>query len=180
MNLIFLFIIFIFFLTAAFAGLSFAPWVPAWKKDLPRIFKLADLKPGQVFYELGCGDGRLVFYASNVCQAKAIGLEISLPMLLICKLRQLYRRDKNVTFKYKNLFKQNLSDADVVYFFGMPDKISKKLKKKLVKELKPGTKVISYAFAINGWNPEAISRPGPVDIAIYSYIMGKTGDLTGT
>ncbi len=173
MGTIILFVLFILIATAALAGISFAPWVPAWKKDLPRIFKLADIKPGQVFYELGCGDGRLIFYASKVCQAKAIGLEISLPMFLICKFRQILKRDKNVTFKYKNLFKQNLSDADVVYFFGMPDKISKKLKKKLENELKPGTRVISYAFAISGWEPETVSKPGPVDIAIYSYIMGK-------
>jgi len=160
----------ILILSVALAGLSFAPWVPAWKKDLPRIFKLAELKPGEVFYDLGCGNGKVVLYANKNFQAKAIGLEISLPLYLTCKIRQIFNYNKNLSFKFKDLYRQNLSNADVVYFFGMPDNVEK-LKAKLERELKPGTRVISYVFPVVGWQEIAKDKPNPTDIAVYLYII---------
>jgi cyclopropane fatty-acyl-phospholipid synthase-like methyltransferase len=162
---------FVFISSIAIAGLSFAPWVPAWKKDLPRIFKLAALKPGEVFYDLGCGNGKVVLYANKNFQARAIGLEISLPMYLVCKARQIFNSDKNLVFKLKNLYKEDLSRADAVYFFGMPDKVAK-LRAKLEKELKPGCRVISYVFPIAGWQEAVKDKPKPTDIAIYLYTIG--------
>lgn len=165
---ILLIVVSIVILSVALAGLSFAPWVPAWKKDLPRIFKLAELKPGQIFYDLGCGNGQVVLSANKNFKAKAIGLEISLPMYLVCKIRQLFNWNRNLIFKLKNLYKEDLSQADVVYFFGMPDKVEK-LRAKLEKELKPGSRVISYVFPVVGWQEIAKDKPNPKDIAIYLY-----------
>ncbi|MFH1582800.1 MAG: class I SAM-dependent methyltransferase, partial [Candidatus Falkowbacteria bacterium] len=62
-----------------FSVLSFAPWVPSRSRDLKRTFKLADLRPGQIFYDLGCGNGKVAIYAANNFKVKAVGLEISLP-----------------------------------------------------------------------------------------------------
>lgn len=150
--------------------LSFAPWVPCRNRDLKRIFRLAGLKSGQNFYDLGCGDGKIVFFAAANFQAKAIGLEILWPLYLICRLKLIFRRGDSVNFKLKNLFKENLSPADAVYFFGMPNSINKKLSVKLKRELKPGTKIISYAFSLAGWIPAAVDKPGPDDLPIYLYI----------
>ena len=166
-QLIFLFIV-IVVISAAVAGFSFAPWVPAWKKDLPRIFKLAQLKRGEIFYDLGCGNGKVVLYANKYFNAKAVGLEISLPLYFVCKIRQLFNFNENLKFKYKNLYKENLSDADAVYLFGMPDKMEK-IRRKLEKELKPGSRVISYVFPVSGWEPVAIDKPKSQDISIYLY-----------
>jgi SAM-dependent methyltransferase len=165
---IILIIVFVLISSVAIAGFSFAPWVPAWGKNLPRIFKLAEIKPGEIFYDLGCGDGRVVVYANKNWQAKAIGLEISLPFFLICKIRQVFNRQRDLTFKLKNLYKEDLSRADVVYFFGMPDKIEK-LKVKLARELKPGARVISYVFPVTGWQVSVKDKPNPTDIPIYLY-----------
>ena len=156
-------------LTMALAGKSLAPWVPSWSKDLPRIFELVDLQPGQVFYDLGCGNGKTVLYANKKYKAKAIGLEIALPLYLVCKVRQLFNWDKDLKFKYKNLFKEDLSKADVVFVFGMPDTIKHKLKNKLEKNLKKGAKVISYVFAVKGWEPVKISKDENKQIPIYLY-----------
>jgi len=158
-------------LSMGLAGLSFAPWVPARKKDFKRIFALADLKPGEIFYDLGCGDGRMVFYAAKNHDAKAIGLEIALPMYAFCRLKQLLARSMNVQFKFKNLFNEDLSRADVVYFFGMPEKIKNKLAEKLIKEMKPGSKIVSYAFHVPGLSPVAVDKPTEKDISIYCYAM---------
>ena len=166
-----LFLIFIVVCSAniIFSVLSFAPWVPCRNRDLKRIFKLADLKEGQIFYDLGCGNGRVVVYASDNYKAKAVGLEISLPMYLICRLRQLIKPRPNLEFRFKNLFKENLSQADAVYFFGMPETINKKLSAKLKQELKPGAKIISYSFSLIGWTPKVIDKPTKKDLPVYLY-----------
>ncbi len=163
-------IIVIFLLSVVKAYLSFAPWVPSFKRDLKRVFKLADLKPGEIFYDLGCGTGKVAAYAAANYQVKAIGLELVLPFYLICKIRQLFGGNKKLIIKYKNLFKENLRLADVVYIFGVPKTINGKLKEKLAEELKPGARVISYAFKINDWTPAAIDKPGEKDLPIFLYV----------
>ena len=79
-NIIIAFILLLVLSTVAVAGVSFAPWVPTKKSDFARIFQLANLKAGETFYDLGCGNGQLVIYAVKNFQAKAIGLEIALPL----------------------------------------------------------------------------------------------------
>jgi len=153
----------------AIAAASFAPWVPTWKKDLPRILKLADLKSGQKFYELGSGTGKVSLYISKHSSAQIIGLEIALPLYLFCKAKQFIAGKNNLVFRWKNLYKQNLSDADVIYFFGTPKPLAKRLKQKLEKELKHGAKVISYVFPIEGWDPKVIDKPSPNDVDIFLY-----------
>jgi cyclopropane fatty-acyl-phospholipid synthase-like methyltransferase len=154
-----------------FSVLSFAPWVPSRGRDLERIFKLADLRPGQTFYDLGCGDGKVVIYAANNYKVKAIGLEISLPLYLVCKLRQALNKQSNIEFKFKNLYKENLSSADAVYFFGMPHVLNEKFCSKLKRELKPGAKVVSYSFKLHDWQPKITDKPSEKDLPIYLYEM---------
>ncbi len=167
----------IIFLTVLLAGSfmiaawSMAPWVPAWKKDLPRIFSLAQLQPGETFYDLGCGNGKVVLCAGEMYQAKATGIELALPLYLVCKVRQVMYRNPNIAFRFGNLFSQDISDADVVYVFGMPDKLSARLRKKLEAELKPGTRVVSYVFPIGDLAPIHIDKPNPDDVSIYLYQM---------
>lgn len=152
-----------------FSCLSFAPWVPSRGRDLNRIFKLADLKSGQVFYDLGCGNGRVVIYAAKHYKVKAVGLEISLPFYLICRLRRFFNRGAALEFKFKNLHKENLAPADAVYFFGMPYVLNEKFCQKLKRELKPGAKIISYSFKLPGWRPKIIDKPNADDLAVYLY-----------
>lgn len=149
---------------------SFAPWVPANKKDYQRIFKLANLKQDEIFYDLGCGTGRLAIYANENFQAKTFGLEVAWPLYLICKVRQLFSSSKNITFKFKNLYKEDLSQADVIYFFGISETVNSRLKQKLEKELKKGARVISYVFQIRDWSPQVIDKPTKNDKSIYLYI----------
>jgi SAM-dependent methyltransferase len=164
-------VFFVFLLISiAFAFNSLAPWVPTKKKDLKRIFKLAALKPDEIFYDLGCGDGRVAIYAAKNINAKVIGLELAWPLCLICKIRQLFHKNKNLEFKFKNLFRQNLARANAVYIFAAnPGKLKGKLIKKLEAELKPNVRIITYAFPIAGWQPKIIDKPTKNDISIYLY-----------
>jgi len=152
------------------ASLSLAPWLPTKKGDFARICRLADMKPGEVFYDLGCGDGRLLSYAARHYGVRAIGLELSLPFYFICQIRRLCGRWKNVRCKYKNLYRENLADADVVYIFAESRrKFKGALPDKLKSELRPGSRVITYVFPIAEWTPDAIDKPGEKDLAIYRY-----------
>jgi SAM-dependent methyltransferase len=166
---IFLLFLLICCFNLVFSVLSFAPWAPSRRRDLVRIFKLADLKPGQTFYDLGCGDGRLAVYAAKNFKVKAIGLEISFPLYLICRWRRFFLRHYNIRFKFKNLYKENLSPADVIYLFGMPNSLNEKFSAKLKNELKPGAKIISYSFKLAGWTPKVVDKPREKDLPIYLY-----------
>ncbi len=146
------------FLAMSIAAASLAPWVPSRKKDVLRALQLASPKKGDVIYDLGCGTGTVVLLAAKLYPIKAIGIEMAFPLYLICKIRSLFYNKKAGAIKFinKNLFKSDLSDADIVYVFGMPSVLSKRLRPKLETELKPGTKIVSYVFPIEGWDPEDV------------------------
>lgn len=141
-------VVLFFLVTALFA--SAAPWLPAWKKDAGRILKLADPKAGQRFFDLGCGDGRIVCAAAKT-GAIATGLELSLLPFILAKTR-VFLSKYSGQILFRDLFQFDLSQADVVYLFLTPP-IMPRLRAKLERELRPGTKVISYTFAITGWTP---------------------------
>ncbi len=162
-------IIFLILLGLFLPSLTFAPWVPARKKDLKRIFRLAELKAGDVFYDLGCGDGKVVLYAAEHANVNAKGIELAFPMYVICQIRKLFTKNNNASFIFGNLFKENFSDADVVYVWGMPDTLKGKFKAKIEKEMKKGSKLISYAFKIHGFEPVLIDKPHKDDVSIYVY-----------
>ena len=150
-------VILIFLLSFAYAAWRGAPWVPTKNKDWEEFIKLVDIQPGQKFYDLGCGDGRVLFTAAKT-GAEAYGLELSLFLVLTVYLRRLFFKDrKKIHIWMKDFWKTNLSEADIVYFFLIPS-IYPKLKVKLEKELKPGAKIIAYAWGIEGWQPLATSH----------------------
>lgn len=146
--------------TFAYASWVGAPWVPSRRRDVARIMKLAGISPGQKFYDLGCGDGRLVRAAAKA-GANAVGFEISLLPYFMAKIH-LGRR-----VKFTNFWNVNLGDADVVFFFLTP-KILEKMKTKLRQELKPGAKVIAYVWPFPDWQPKEVSEsPGFPKIYLY-------------
>jgi len=162
----FIFIFMLFLGTFAYAGIKAAPWFPTWSRDIERFLKLADIKPGDKFYDLGCGDGKLVFAAAGA-GAKATGFEISLLPYLIAKSRSFFV--KNAEIRFKDFWKQTLFDPDVVYMFLTP-KANPKAKDKLEQELKKGARVIAYTWPIEGWQPVKIDRT-PGQPSIYLYII---------
>ena len=146
------------------------PFVNSRKKIIDFLVKEIKIEPGKVLYDLGCGDGKVVLYASKNCGATAIGLEIAIVLYIFCLIQKLLTGNKNAHFKFKNLFTEDMSKADVVYFFGLPRTIRNKMKGKLEKELKPGATVISYAFPVEGWTPSVVDKPNDKEITIYSYL----------
>ena len=68
-------IILLMLITVAWAGLSFAPWVPTWKKDIKRAARMIALKEGDVFYDLGCGMGGVYFILVRNLNVREKGLK---------------------------------------------------------------------------------------------------------
>lgn len=131
-----------------FAG-SDAPYVPTQMDHIRNVLKLAGVKKGKKFYELGSGDGRVVIEATKL-GAQSIGIEQSLIRILISK--QKANKLKNAHFYHGNIFSKNYSDADVLYIY-LLHKGVKKLETKLKQELKKGSIVITQAYHFPNWKP---------------------------
>ena len=131
-----------------------APWVPTPSDRVKKMLALAKIKPGEKVYDLGCGDGRMVHFASILYKAKAVGLEFSPLIYAMAKMFQpiYWLKGSRAKILFRNFYKKDLSDANVIVFYLLPHAIQK-LKPKWKKELKKGTRIVSYAFQIEGWTP---------------------------
>lgn len=154
---ILLIILFILLFSAGYAALSGAPWVPTWQHDTKRAVGLLALQPGDRFYELGSGIGTLCIAVAKNPDVKVIGVELSLAQWLVSKFRQFLSRTPNINYRLGNLLNTDLSDADAVYFFLMPE-VYEKLRPKLERELRPGAKVISYVWPVPAWEPDKVDK----------------------
>lgn len=149
------------FFAMSLAATSLAPWVPSKKRDVIRGLELAHPQKGEILYDLGCGSGTVVFLAASLYPIKAVGIEMAFPLYLLCKIRSFFHHKApgSTRFVNQNLFKTDISNADIIYVFGMPSALSKKLRPKFEKELRPGTRIVSYVFPIEGWEPKIIDWP---------------------
>jgi tRNA A58 N-methylase Trm61 len=148
----------ILLISFAYAANAGAPWVPTWKKDFERIVKLANLKSGEVFIELGCGNGRVCrAVAARSKDAHVIGVELSIAQVVIAWFQSTFAGLTNIQIKLGNAFHADLSNVDVVYMFLMPETYEK-IRPKLEKELKPGARVITYVWPIPGWTPDVVDE----------------------
>ena len=165
----FVFLILFFLLASlAYACVRGAPWVPTWRRDIARLMLLLNLKSGQKLYELGCGDGRVGLALVRGTGAELVGIELSFLHWAIAQVLKRLKRMQNARFVWGDIYRQDLSDADAVYLFLMPE-FYEKLKPKLERELRPGTRVVSYVWPIEGWAPIAVDQPNKDLPAMYAY-----------
>lgn len=126
-----------------------SPWSPWWRTDKKmarHACKLASISKKDIVYELGSGDGEFILVAGNEFNAKkAVGIEIDHSRYWIAKFKAQISKSKNTKFVRSDFKKVKINDATVVYFYLVPAVI-KRIMPKLKKELKPGTKIISYRY----------------------------------
>jgi predicted RNA methylase len=124
------------------------------RSKIKKILETVPMHPGQVLYDLGCGDGRFLIAAAKKYNVKAIGLEINPWAYFLSRLRvALWHADVSVYFQ--DFWKADLRDADVIFCYLFPD-VMVRLREKLSRELKADAKVISCNFEIPGWKPDTI------------------------
>ncbi len=135
-----------------------------------RVMRIARVGKGDVFYDLGSGDGRLVI-AAALKGAKAYGVETDNLRVLYSRLWiKILRLEKKAKIIHDNIFKTKISNATVVCIYLLPE-TNKKLKKVLKKKLKKGTKVVSVGFRIAGWKPKLIDPRGTIYGPIRLYVI---------
>lgn len=160
-------LVFLILATAVYGAWSAAPWLPTRSKDVKRMVKLANIKPGERFYDLGCGDGRSVFAAAKE-GAEAIGIEVFILPYLYAVIKSLFQKRTKILFG--DLFNYDLRGADVIFIFLM-NKSYQKLAKKFEEELKPGARVITSCWPIDGWEDKLVKEDKPTDrdLPLYLY-----------
>jgi precorrin-6B methylase 2 len=152
-----------FFLGSFIFGAGFQP-TP--KREIDLAARLVGLQAGTVVYDLGSGTGSVVFYLAEKYSAKCVGIEVD-PLrygISVLKLRFSGALKDRVSFQRGNLLDCDLSKADVVYaFLSGGTGVMKALESKIQKEMKPGSKIISYVHLFKDWAPEAASG----DVRVY-------------
>lgn len=133
-----------------FAG-SDAPFVPTKMDQIRKVLKLAGLKKGKTFYELGSGDGRVVIAAAKLA-ANSIGIEQSWIRVLYSKYLARKFHLKKARFYHGNIFSKNYEDADIIYIYLLHKGVNR-LEEKLRKQLKKGSVVITQTYHFQNWKP---------------------------
>jgi SAM-dependent methyltransferase len=130
------------------------PYVPTSEEVVNAMLSLAKVTKNDMVYDLGCGDGRIVVTAAKKYGARGVGIDID-PQRI--KEANENARKSGVTdqvrFIQNDLFKSDFSDATVVTLYLLPA-VNLKLRPQLMKQLKPGTRIVSHAFDMGDWKPE--------------------------
>jgi ubiquinone/menaquinone biosynthesis C-methylase UbiE len=132
---------------------SFIGWVPTPPEHIDGFFELVQLTSSDVVYDLGSGDGRILFAALEKGAAKAVGVDLDAELVKTAAetARSKGLQDK-VTFLQADVMDVNLADASVVFCY-LISQASAALRPKFESELKQGTRVVMESFPVPGWKP---------------------------
>jgi len=138
--------------------LFIAPFVPSPIPVIRHMLELAELKPGEVLFDLGAGDGRTIIMAAKTFGARAVGVELreDLAKKAMSTINENGLSDR-VTVVNGDMFNVDLSAADVVFLY-LTTTANEKIRPKLETELKPGVRVVSHDYEIIGWKPVKVEN----------------------
>lgn len=137
------------------------PYVPTPQPVVDKMLDMAKVGKGDVVYDLGCGDGRIVITAARERGARGVGIDLNPERIAEAKANAASAgvTDK-VKFMVGDLFTADFSEASVVTLYLLPD-VNRALRPQLWKQLKVGTRVVSHDFDMGPeWPPEKVERIG--------------------
>jgi SAM-dependent methyltransferase len=149
-------------------------FVPTPNEVVDMMLKMAGVTKKDTVYDLGCGDGRIVITAAQKFGASGVGIDIDPE-----RVREATDnvRKAGVAERVKivrgDLFQADISPATVVTLYLLTD-LNLKLRPKLMKDLKPGTRVVSHAFSMGDWQPERTAEVGGSQVYLWR-IPAKQG-----
>lgn len=150
------------------------PYVPTPQSVVDEMLRLGEVKKGDYLIDLGSGDGRIVISAARDHGATGVGIDLNPERIqeANANARAAGVEDK-VEFRQGDLFEQDLSKADVVTLYLLPS-VNEKLKPKLLRELRPGARVVSHSFDMGDWQPD---KTVEVDgRSIYLWVIPEKGN----
>jgi SAM-dependent methyltransferase len=141
-------------------------FVPTPNDVIEKMLEMAKVTPKDVVYDLGCGDGRIVIAAAKK-GARAVGIDIDPKRISEANANAKAEKvtDK-VRFIENDLFEADIGEATVVTLY-LLNRLNEKLKPKLLKDLKPGTRVVSHAFDMGDWQPEQKAQVGGTNVYLW-------------
>jgi SAM-dependent methyltransferase len=138
------------------------PFVPTPIEVVDKMLELAEVKKGDVVYDLGSGDGRIVIRAAKKYGVRAVGIEMD--RLLLAKARKDAKAagvSHLVEFRAEDAMKVDLTKATVVTLYMLPW-FNEAMKPSFKKYLKPGARIVAHDFGIEGWQPDkTVKLPDP-------------------
>jgi len=150
---LFMMLVLVLVVSALWTIFTGAPWEPMPLKRVDQMLTMAEVQPGDVVYDLGCGDGRTIIRAARRFGARAVGVEIdplryvfTQGMITVLGLRQL------VKVLRRNFQTVDLGEATVIAIF-LTEQTNQSLEEKFTRELPAGARVITYEFPCPGWVP---------------------------
>lgn len=132
------------------------PFLPTANAVVQEMLRIAQITQEDVVYDLGSGDGRIVISAAKNYGARGVGVEID--PALVQQAKENARQagvSALVEFRQQDLFEADLSDATVVTLYLLPE-VNLRLRPKLLRELRPGTRIVSHAFDLGNWKPQQV------------------------
>lgn len=129
-------------------------YYPTPDETVTEMLRLADIRQGDVLYDLGSGDGRIPIMAAKQYGIRAVGIEIDPKMVAVAEERA---REANVAglvnFRNADMFRSDISEASVVTLY-LSNKLNLLLRPKLLSQLRPGTRILSHDFHMGNWEAE--------------------------
>jgi len=143
-------------------------YVPTPQEVVDGMLKLAKVGKNDVVYDLGCGDGRIVITAARQFGARAVGIDIDVIRIreATANVQQAGVGDR-VKLIEGDLFETDISEATVVTIY-LLSRLNLKLRPKLLKELRPGARVVSHAFDMDDWKPQRTELVGSSTIHLWT------------
>jgi predicted RNA methylase len=158
------------------AAENLAPYIPTPQGIVEKMLEAGRVKPGDLVYDLGSGDGRVVITAAQKFGARAVGVELRPDLYRIASERiKALGLDDKVRMVQGSALRIDLSPADVVTMWLLTSS-NERMKPKLEKDLKPGARVVSNQFPIKGWKPADVvkAKAGSMEHTIYVYEIGRS------
>jgi len=145
------------------------PYVPTTEEAVKAMLKLADVKKSDIVYDLGCGDGRIVIAAAKEYGAHGVGIDINPERIQEAEANAKKAGvEKLVRFEENDLFDADIHGATVVTLF-LLGSVNLRLRPKMLRELKPGTRIVSNTFDMGDWKPDREMNVGDASEESFSH-----------
>lgn len=134
------------------------PFVPTPVEIVDRMLEMAEVKTGDIVYDLGSGDGRIVIRAAKKYGARGVGVEMDRELVELSRKKAAEEGVSHlVEFRLEDALKVDVTPATVITLYMLPW-FNAKLRPILQQQLKPGARVVAHDYGIEGWTPTRVEK----------------------